>query len=148
MDQTGPLQAKIQRKLKATTKKRNFSRFSRIFCPRTFPFKTKGFSSKRTKEQKKNKKNRTNRCCTLVASHLFLRLKMDHFGLANAKIQFRNKVILTKMVVWTILDHLGPVHFPTVPQPFPTNVKTLCNFGLQIWLETITSRDANQKCLF
>ena len=31
----------------------------------------------------------------------------------------RNKVILTKMVVWTILDHFGPVHFPTVPRPFP-----------------------------
>ena len=28
-----------------------------------------------------------------------------HFGLANANIRFRNKVILTKMVVWTILDH-------------------------------------------
>ena len=26
----------------------------------------------------------------------------------------RNKVILTKMVALTILDHFGPVHFPTV----------------------------------
>ena len=26
----------------------------------------------------------------------------------------RNKVILTKMVVVTILDHFGPVHFPIV----------------------------------
>ena len=33
----------------------------------------------------------------------------------------RNKVILTKMVVWTILDHFGPVRFPTVPRPFPKN---------------------------
>ena len=29
-----------------------------------------------------------------------------HFGLVNAKIPVRNKVILTKMVVSTILDHL------------------------------------------
>ena len=26
---------------------------------------------------------------------------------------------LTKMVVWNILDHIGPVHFPTVPRPRP-----------------------------
>ena len=32
----------------------------------------------------------------------------------------RNKGILTKMVVWTILDHSGPVHFPTAPQPLPS----------------------------
>ena len=30
---------------------------------------------------------------------------------------------MTKMVVWTILDHFGPVHFPTVLQPLP--MKTL-----------------------
>ena len=42
---------------------------------------------------------------------------MDHFGLANAKIQ--KKVILTEMVIWAILDHFGPVHFPTVLRPFP-----------------------------
>ena len=30
---------------------------------------------------------------------------------------------MTKMVVWTILDHLGPVHFPTVPRPFPNQVE-------------------------
>ena len=41
------------------------------FPPRTFPFKTKGFSSRRTKEKKRNnKKNRTNRCCTLVVARL------------------------------------------------------------------------------
>ena len=47
--------------------------------------------------------------------------KMDqnvvHFGLANAKIQFRIRSFRPKMVVWTILDHFGPVHCPTVPQP-------------------------------
>ena len=32
------------------------------------------------------------------------------------------EVILTKMVVWTILDHFDPVHFPTVPRPFPSRV--------------------------
>ena len=32
----------------------------------------------------------------------------------------RNKAISTKMVVWTILDHFGPVHFPTVPQSLPS----------------------------
>ena len=31
----------------------------------------------------------------------------------------RNQVILAKMVVWAILDHFGPVHFPTVLRPFP-----------------------------
>ena len=48
--------------------------------------------------------------------------KMDHIGpFWSRKYQnpVRNKVILTKMVVLTILDHLGPVHFPTVPRPFP-----------------------------
>ena len=24
------------------------------------------------------------------------------------------------MVVWSILDHFGPAHFPTVPQPLPS----------------------------
>ena len=47
--------------------------------------------------------------------------KMEHFGLPNAKIQFG--IILTKMVIWTILDHFGPVHFPTVPCPFPSNCR-------------------------
>ena len=28
-----------------------------------------------------------------------------------------NKVILTKLVILTILDHLGPVRLPPVPQP-------------------------------
>ena len=42
-----------------------------------------------------------------------------HFGLAKALNPVRNKVISTKMVVWTILDHFGPVHFPTVPRPLP-----------------------------
>ena len=37
-----------------------------------------------------------------------------HFGLANTKIPVRNKAILTKMAVLTILDHFGPVRFPTV----------------------------------
>ena len=27
------------------------------------------------------------------------------------------------MVAWNILDHFGPVHFPTVPRPLPTNPK-------------------------
>ena len=31
----------------------------------------------------------------------------------------RNKVIVTKMVVWTILGHFGSVHFPTVLRPLP-----------------------------
>ena len=31
----------------------------------------------------------------------------------------RNKLILAKMVVWTILDHFGPVHIPTVRRPLP-----------------------------
>ena len=31
----------------------------------------------------------------------------------------RNKVILTKMVILTILGQFGPVHFPTVPRPRP-----------------------------
>ena len=34
------------------------------------------------------------------------------------------------MVVWTILDHFGPVHFPTVPRPKrPIRVKTSENFA-------------------
>ena len=40
-----------------------------------------------------------------------LQAKMDHFGLANAKIQFRIRPFLTEMVVETILAHFGPVHF-------------------------------------
>ena len=42
---------------------------------------------------------------------------MDHFGpfwSCEYQKPVRNKVILTKMVVATILDHFGPVHFPTV----------------------------------
>ena len=42
-----------------------------------------------------------------------------HFGLANAKIRFGIRSFFTKMVVWTILDHFGPVHFPTVLRPLP-----------------------------
>ena len=42
-----------------------------------------------------------------------------HFGRANARIQFGITPVLTIMVVWTILDHFGPVHFPTVPRPLP-----------------------------
>ena len=48
--------------------------------------------------------------------------KIDHFGpfwSRECQNPVRNKVILTKMVVWTVLDHFGPVHFPTVPQPLP-----------------------------
>ena len=40
------------------------------FSPRPFPFKTKGFSSRRTMRRKDNKKNGTNRCCTLVVARL------------------------------------------------------------------------------
>ena len=48
--------------------------------------------------------------------------KIDHFGpfwSCECQNPVRNKVILTKMVVCTILDHFGPVHFPTVLRPFP-----------------------------
>ena len=31
----------------------------------------------------------------------------------------RNKVILTKMVIWTILGQFGPAHFRTVLRPLP-----------------------------
>ena len=47
---------------------------------------------------------------------------MDHFGpfwARECQNPVRNKVVLTKMVVWTILDHSGPVHSPTVPRPCP-----------------------------
>ena len=40
-----------------------------------------------------------------------------HFGLANAEIPFRKKVILTKMVKIAILDHFGPAQLPAVPRP-------------------------------
>ena len=32
-----------------------------------------------------------------------------------------DQAILTKMVAWTILDHFGPVHFPTVLRSLPKN---------------------------
>ena len=41
------------------------------------------------------------------------------FWSRECKNPVRNKVILTKVVVWTILDHFGPLHFPTVLWPFP-----------------------------
>ena len=53
---------------------------------------------------------------------------MDHFGpfwSCKCSNPVQNKVILTKMVFWTILGHFGPVHFPTVPRPFPN-----CGLGL------------------
>ena len=40
------------------------------FSPMTFPFKTKGFGSRRTKRRKDNKKIWTHRCCTLVVARL------------------------------------------------------------------------------
>ena len=54
--------------------------------------------------------------------------KMDHFGpfwSCEYQNPVRNEVILTKIVVLTILDHFGPVHFPTVPRPRPTFCGTL-----------------------
>ena len=45
---------------------------------------------------------------------------MDDFGLKGScgcQKPVRNKVILTKVVVWTVLDHVAPVHLPTVPRP-------------------------------
>ena len=48
--------------------------------------------------------------------------KMHHLGpfwSRECQNPVRNKAILTKMVVWTILDHFGPVRFPTVPRPLP-----------------------------
>ena len=56
---------------------------------------------------------------------------MLHFGLPNAEIPVRNKVILTKMVVWTILGHFGPVHFPTVLRPLPKNAAFLKRLHLR-----------------
>ena len=45
--------------------------FFHNFSPGTFPFKTKGFSSRRTKEKKRyNKKKRAHRFCTLVVARL------------------------------------------------------------------------------
>ena len=49
---------------------------------------------------------------------------MDHFDpFWSREYQnlVRNKVILTKMVALTILDHFGPVHFSTVPRPRPNS---------------------------
>ena len=57
-----------------------------------------------------------------------------HFGLANTKNPVRNKVILTKMAVLTILGHFGPVHFPTVlrwAEPKVTDLRSrtpICGF--------------------
>ena len=48
--------------------------------------------------------------------------KMDHFGpfwSREYQNPVRNKVILTKMVVLTILGHFGPVHFPTTLRRLP-----------------------------
>ena len=42
-----------------------------------------------------------------------------HFGLANAKIQFGIRSFWPKWSFWTIVDHFGPAHFPTVPRPTP-----------------------------
>ena len=47
-----------------------------------------------------------------------------HFGLSNAKFQFGIRSKWSKMVVSTILDHFGPVLFPTVPRPRPNSVLT------------------------
>ena len=46
--------------------------------------------------------------------------QMDHFGpfwSRECQNPVRNKLILTKMVVWTIWDRFGPAHLPTVPRP-------------------------------
>ena len=58
-----------------------------------------------------------------------LQAKMDHFGpfwSRECQNPVRNKVILTKMVVGTILDHFGPVLFPTVPRPLPILQTNYC----------------------
>ena len=50
------------------------------------------------------------------------RTKMDHFGLANAKIQFGIRPFWPKWSFgpfWTIKF---PVHFPTVPRPLPISM--------------------------
>ena len=60
----------------------------------------------------------------------------------------RNKVILTKMVVWTILDHFGPVHFPTVPRSFPSNwvLALWCaSEGVMCHLGTAFVRELSQR---
>ena len=49
----------------------------------------------------------------------FVQAKMDQSGPFGLENPVRNKVILTKMAVWTILDHFGPAFFPTVPRPLP-----------------------------
>ena len=68
---------------------------------------------------------------------------MDHFGpfwSREYQNPVRNKAILTKMVKTTILDHFGPVHFPTVlrrllingvvcSNTLFSNTSSLTNFG-------------------
>ena len=41
------------------------------------------------------------------------------FGFAHAKIEF-GIIILTKMAVLAILDHIGPAQLPTVLRPLPS----------------------------
>ena len=39
-------------------------------------------------------------------------------------------------------------NLPWISSPHPSpNVKTLCNFELQMWLEIITSHDAKNACV-
>ena len=69
---------------------------------------------------------------------------MDHFGpfwSCEYQDPVRNKVILTKMVVLTILDHFGPVHFPTVQPPLPMKISiSLENFNLAWNFQILTLR--------
>ena len=55
--------------------------------------------------------------------------KIDDFGPFWSRECYnpvRNEVILTKKVDWTILDHSGPAHFPTVPRPRPSLARDNC----------------------
>ena len=77
------------------------SHFFRIFPPRTFPFKTKGFSSRRTKEKKDNKKNREQdksmlyvSCCTFV-------LLTPHWG-EGGPLWLKQWCHIN--VIWSVLD--------------------------------------------
>ena len=46
--------------------------------------------------------------------------------LVSQMLKSSSEVILTKMVVWAILDHFGPVHFPTVPRTAAQSWPTFC----------------------
>ena len=54
------------------------------------------------------------------------------------------------MVVWTILGHFGPVHFPTVPWPFPrftlVNMPILGRNRLRVGLRS-AQKLSHEKCL-